>query len=151
MTRGDIMAIAITLAIAYGLKRHYSDDRVDRLDWILRPTAALVGTDFERTPGEGYLSRDRHFLIAKACAGVNFLIVAFCAPVLGFVTSVRRKWLLVVGAAAAAYVATVLVNALRIAVAMQLEPSQHQLEGVVVYAVGLCLFYAATRRVLVRA
>jgi exosortase K len=148
MTRGDLLAIVVTLAVAYAVKRHYSVDPVDRLDWILRPTAALVGSDFERVPGEGYLSRDRHFLIAKACAGVNFLVVAFCAPVLGFVTGVRRKALLVAGAAAAAYVATVLVNAVRIGIAVHLPAAAHQVEGVIVYTVGLCLFWVAARRVL---
>ena len=165
MTRRDLAAIVVTLAVAYGVKRHFSRAPVDDLDWILRPTAALVsavdGTPFVRTPGEGYVSLERHFVIAKACAGVNFLIVAFCAPVLAFVAGTRRKALLVLGSAAAAYLATLVANAMRIVIAVRLADGMadadalareraHRVEGVVIYTLALCLFFLAARRAAAR-
>jgi exosortase K len=164
VTRAAVLALVVAVAGAYGLKRHFSRARVDDLGWILAPTAALAGavadTDFVRTPGEGWVSREHHFVIAKACAGVNFLIVAFVAPVCAFAGVARRKALLVAGSAAAAYLATIVVNAARIALAVQLADGLadadaltrerlHRVEGVVVYSLALCLFFLAARRTIV--
>src|SRR5262245_57950325 len=92
-TAWDVALVALTFAAAYALKRFYSDAGADELGWILRPTAALVeaGTGARFTPeaGVGFLSREKLFIIAKACAGVNFLIVAASAAVVAFVRTRR--------------------------------------------------------------
>jgi exosortase K len=162
----DAAVVVVALAAAYGLKRHYSVATADELDWMLAPTAAMVevvvGSDFEREAGVGYLSRERYFAIAKPCAGVNFLIVAFLAPVLAFVRgrrTVAGKLALLAGAAASAYLFALGVNTLRIAIAVELHPELaalgaaarerlHRIEGVVVYLAALVLGFVAARRVL---
>ncbi len=165
-TRADVALVALALAAAYLLKRHYSQTGVDGLDWILRPTAALVelatGTVFTREAGVGYLSADRTFVIAKSCAGVNFLIVAFAASVFAFVRSRRSlggKLALVGGAALAGYLAALCANTVRIAIAVELHPELallaasareqlHRLAGTLVYTTLLLVFFVAARRAL---
>ena len=154
----------ITALIAWGLKSHYAEARADDLWWILRPTAEVVsgvtGTTFTLQPGEGYLSRERLFLIEKSCAGVNFMIAAFAMLV--FTLSPRlESWFAVVRILAASllasYAAAVLVNAVRIAIALWLaahplpvsafNPADvHRLEGILVYFGGLLLLYEVARR-----
>jgi exosortase K len=155
---------ASVLAI-WGMKRYYSDARADDLWWILGPTARLVGaitgSAFMLEPGTGYLSRERLFVIEKACAGINFMIAAF--GTLTFVLRRRvRSWLSGAGVMGisllASYSAAVLVNAARITVAMWLAAHSltvarltaahvHRLEGIVVYFGGLMLVHEVAVRV----
>jgi exosortase K len=162
----DLALLALALVAAYALKRHYSDDGVDRLGWILAPTATLVelvtGREFVPETGVGYLGRESFFVIAKPCAGVNFLIVAFVASVVAFVRgrrTVAGKLALVAGSALGAYAAALLANTVRIAIAVELHPRLadlgaaarerlHHAEGVAVYLVALLLGLAAARRLL---
>src|SRR6185503_6302582 len=131
--RGLLFAVLIAI-IVWRLKRYYADARVDDLRWILDPTtrvvAALTGARFEWEAGQGYFSRERLFVIAKVCAGINFLIAAFG----------MTAWMLarrVVSAASLAavltvslliaYSAAVVVNAARISFALWLtaHPGDH--------------------------
>ena len=154
------LAILLLVALAmWGMKRYYADASVDELQWILGPTATLVtaltGVPFEWEPGQGYLSRERLFVIAKACAGINFMIAAF-----GMVAVVRGRRVRSCRAAAGvllmcvltSYSAAVCVNAARIAVAIWLAAhpagfagmtaSQvHRVEGIACYFAGLVLLY----------
>jgi exosortase K len=86
-TLGILLLVALAM---WGMKRYYAEAPVDELQWILGPTATLVtaltSVPFEWEPGQGYLSRERFFLIAKACAGINFMIAAF-----GMVAAVRGR------------------------------------------------------------
>ena len=148
---------------AWGLKRHYADASPDDLLWILSPTTWLVGLTtgarFAFQPGEGYLSREHLFLIEKSCAGINFMIAAFGMLVWALLHRVRSA-----GTSAqifgmsllASYSAAVVVNAVRIAMAMWLaaHPSAwsafsaadvHRFEGVAVYFGGLVLLYEAVQ------
>lgn len=157
--------VVATILIAWALKRHYADARADDLQWILTPTARLAGvmtaTSFEWQDGEGYLSRERLFLIEKSCAGVNFFIAAFgmltfalCHRA-GVPSSAAR----VLGVSlVAGYAAAVMVNAVRISIGMWLAahpvaPSAfsaadvHRVEGIVVYFGGLVLLYDLARRI----
>src|SRR5688572_26493130 len=85
-----ILMVAVAALVIWRMKRSYADAAVDDLRWILNPTAklatAFTGVAFEWVPGEGYLSRERFFLIAKVSAGINFLIAAF-----GMVTWMLRR------------------------------------------------------------
>jgi len=150
--------------IAWALKRHYADARADDLWWILAPTAQLAGvitgTPFEMQPGEGYLSRERLFLIEKSCAGVNFIIAAFSMLMVARfhrVASPLSAARLLAASLVVACVVTVVVNAVRIAIAMWLAEHPvarstlsaadvHRIEGIVVYFGGLVLLYELTQR-----
>ena len=162
---GDVAVATVALGTAWALKAFYSGAGADALRWILSPTVRLVawttGVTFELEPHHGYLSRDHLFLIAPACAGVNFLIVAFVSLCLGLAPACSRageRVALVLGSAAAAYLATVLANAARIAVAIRLHeagaalgpltPSRlHCAEGVTVYFLFLLVLFSAAARV----
>ena len=161
--RGLVLA-ALAALIIWRLKRYYADARVDDLRWILAPTTrgvgALTGARFEWDAGQGYFSRERLFVIAKVCAGINFLIAAFG----------MTAWMLarrVVSAASLAavltvslliaYSAAVVVNAARISFALWLTAhpgdhawmtaaQAHRVEGIAFYFGGLLLLYAFLTR-----
>jgi exosortase K len=161
LAAGAVLAVAA--GAAYALKAFYATASAADLRFVLAPTAWLVevagGHRFDWTSG-GYLSGELRFLIAPACAGVNFLIVAFVALVLGLVRPTRPAWqnaALLVASAAAAYGTTLLANALRILVAIPLWTRQvtlaglggarlHELAGVVVFLGMLLLLHVAARR-----
>jgi exosortase K len=154
---GMFLLLACVLAVA--LKQHYSEDSSEDLTWILRPTAALVerisGIPFEEEAHMGFVNYSRRIVIAPACAGVNFFIVAFLMAMfrgLSHIQDKRLKWLWFAGALVGAYGLTVLVNAARIIVSIHvyeadihsgwLTPERlHRLEGVIIYFFFLCLFY----------
>ena len=159
-----LLAVAATLLIVWGLKRHYSDARADDLWWILTPTAHFVGVvtgaTFTFQPGEGYFARDRLFLIEKSCAGINFMIAAF--GMLTFtlfhrVSSATSGARVLAVSLMASYLVAVVVNTARIALAMWLaahpavlpafnSADVHRLEGIVVYFGSLVLLYELVRR-----
>lgn len=159
MVRIKLCALAVAALMAWGLKHHYSTASTDSLRWMLAPTAHVVGattgTTFEAVAGEGYVSRERLFVIEKSCAGVNFMIAAFAMLVFTVqhrVTSARSAAGVLVGSLAASYGAAVLVNATRIVVAMWLvahpltasgltAAEVHRLEGITVYFAGLMVLY----------
>ena len=151
--------ILFALGFAYLVKRYYSHADAESLRWILAPTAWLVGSIFGRSfsfePGYGYLSRDLHFAIVPACAGINFWVIAVGAFVSGVVPrlttlALQVRWL-VVGTFAALGV-TLLANMVRISIAvwLHLHPLNvdhaqlHRIEGSLVYLVFLFVFYAAS-------
>jgi exosortase K len=156
----------VVLAAAYMLKRHYSDASPEALLWILRPTAAVtevvLGRTFVWQSGAGYFSPDFAVVIAKSCAGVNFLIIAFVTLALGFAArfgSHRARLLWALGALAVAYAATVVANTARIALSIGCAhaaarwlgwsfQAAHRALGVAVYLVALLALVHACRRVL---
>ena len=160
------VVLAVAVLIAWGLKRHYADARADDLGWILSPTARLVGvmagTSFVPQPGEGYVSRERLFLIEKSCAGVNFMVAAFGMLMLAFVprvTSGVSAARVLGGSLLGSYAAAVVINAVRIAIAIWLATRPvalstvsaadvHRLEGIAVYFAGLVLLHEVARRLV---
>ena len=156
-----VAVIAVAVLFAWALKRHNADARVEDLWWILAPTAHLAGvvtdTAFTLQHGEGYLSRERLFLIETSCAGVNFLVAAF-----GMLTVAGLRRAVSPLAAAQllgqsllmAYAAAVATNAARISIAIAMAghtagtltaDEVHRVEGIVVYFSGLLLLYEGTR------
>ena len=118
---------------------------------------------FEAEPGVGYLRRSPAYLIAPACAGLNFTIAAFATLVLGFsmrLESGRARAAGLVAFAAIALAATPVVNALRIALDLGFRPADlpawithaqaHRLEGVVIYLGALWLLFQATELAVAR-
>jgi exosortase K len=157
-------AVLVVLVLAmFALKRHYSTAEVEDLRWILGPTSALVarasGTAFEFERGAGYLSREHFFVIEKSCAGVNFMIAALGMVGFGLsreAGSLGRDASIVARSVALGFAAAVLVNALRILVALGLSSVDpgwgwwtaariHRLEGVVVYFGGLLALHRLAR------
>lgn len=135
---------------AYGLKLWYSRASAGDLSWILAPAARAVGwlrgETLAMNPEAGWAPPDGSYVIAPACAGVNFLIVVFTVSVLGFAHRLRSParrlgwWL---GSLLGAYVLTIAVNTPRIVAAVELyrfgsiaglTPEQaHRLLGTVLY------------------
>ena len=152
--------------IAIGLKYHYSHARSGDLGWILGPTAGMVeylsGMTFEKEDGAGFVNRENRIIIAPSCAGVNFLIIAFCMAAfsgLHHLKSSGSKICWVGNSAAWAFVLTITVNALRIVASVYiykadiyyhgLTPERlHRIEGVFIYLFFLCLFYMALNKIL---
>jgi exosortase K len=161
----NVSVAAFALGLAWGLKDFYSRAGFDDLLWVLAPTAKMVewlsGTSFELEPHRAYLSRDRLYEIIPACAGVNFMIAAFCSLSCGLVHTrphLLARVQLVAASALAAYAATLLANATRIVIAVRLHetgaslgtltPSRlHAAEGVAIYFLFLCLVFALGARV----
>jgi len=158
--------IGVLVLAMWGLKRHYADAEVEDLRWILWPTGRLVavatGSPFEFEGGAGYISRRHLFSIEKPCAGVNFMIAAL--GLTGFALAresgrgVSSAWLLGQGVVLS-YAATVLVNTLRILVAIWLASADltsgwwtaariHRLEGIFVYFGGLLVLERVSRRLV---
>ncbi|MES1242265.1 MAG: exosortase K [Acidobacteriota bacterium] len=143
--------------VAYGLKRHYSRASVEDLAWILEPTARAVGWLRGETLAQGpagWMPPDGSYVIAPACAGVNFLILALTVSVLGFshrLRSPRQRlgwWL---GSLPGAWALTIAVNTARILAAVELyrlglAEQAHRFLGIVVYLGALWVLYGALDR-----
>lgn len=168
MVNVNCLFYAMALLVAFGLKSHYSRAGFEDLAWILAPTAGLTeaisGDVYEREAGCGYVNRERGIIIAPSCAGVNFLIIAFCMAVFSFVhlfrgTGSKLGWFFM--SAATAYAMTAVVNSIRISISTILLRADiysgwityervHRFEGVAVYFLFLYVFYIAIRLLLVR-
>src|SRR5215510_1909132 len=163
-TWNRIAQCVVALVCAFTLKLYYSTASADQLRWILAPTTALVellsGASFEFESHAGYISRERGFLIANSCAGVNFLITAFLMLTMRKLLGDRSKkigWGLIPTAAVIAYLATLVANTARIAIALRLRqmragigwlnPDQlHRFEGVFVYFGFLLLLFVISEK-----
>jgi exosortase K len=155
-----IMAVLIAL----GLKYHYASAGSDELIWILAPTAGLVehisGVSFEFEAQTGFVNRAHRIIIAPSCAGVNFLIIAFCMAVFCGIHLFRHakfKLLCLIISGMSAYILTLGVNTLRIILSIYMytvdiyggwiTPQRvHRLEGIVIYFFFLCLFYMIIKK-----
>jgi exosortase K len=168
MKRWQLIGLALALAVVIAGKHAYRTATADELRFLLAPTARLVslttGTHFAYEAGAGWLDRDVTFLIAPVCAGGNFALAAFLALALGGLPgiisagAVARR---LATAAAAAYAATLVVNTVRIAIAIEMHrgaidlgdvdrAEAHRIEGIIVYLGGLCALYALARSVEAR-
>jgi exosortase K len=137
---------------AYGLKLSYSRAAAEDLAWILGPTARAVGwlrgetLTFSPAGCAGWIPPDGSYVIAPACAGVNFMILVLTVSVLGFAHRLRSpgqrlSWWL--GSLSGAYILTIAVNTLRILGAVELyrvgpvtwltREQEHRLLGTVLY------------------
>ena len=161
--RWRVAAVMVALAVVVVGKEYYRTATAADLRWILAPTAQLVswvtGGDFVYEAGPGWVDRDIGFIIAPVCAGVNFALAAFLALSLGglgAMTTARRTALRLARAAVFAYGATLLVNTIRIWIAVAMHRKNlsgmdrdqlHTIEGIVVYFGGLCALYALARAI----
>lgn len=158
-TFADVALLSCVLAGAYGLKRFYSTASAEQLGWALGPTTALVerltSVHFIAERGAGFVSEGRHLVIAPACAGINFLVIAVLSLTFAFVRQFGRPmhkvWF--VGACiVASYVAMLAVNAARISLGMAFEGrvatlgashgDVHRVLGVATYLTSLWTLFA---------
>jgi exosortase K len=162
----NLLFLGLGLAAAVGLKYYYRRAGADDLLWILQPTTSLVqgitGMDFIHESDLGFVSGNRQIIIAPACAGMNFLIIAFCMAFFSFAhwfRSGKGKALWLCMSAAGAYGMTLLVNSLRITVSIYtygtgiqygwLTPERiHRIQGVIIYFSFLLFFYWLFGRLL---
>lgn len=153
----------VVLVCALALKLYYSSASANELRWILAPTTLFVellsGVSFKFESHAGYINPDRSFLIAPACAGVNFLITAFLmltARKLLRGESQDNAWRFIPAAALIAYLATLVANTVRISIALWLgrlpeviglNPYQlHRVEGIIVYFGFLLLLFVVSEK-----
>jgi exosortase K len=159
-----IAQLVVVLLGAFALKLHYSTATVNQLRWILYPTKLLVelisGQAFQFESHAGYMSGNHLFLIAASCAGVNFMITAFLMLSLMRLwnnRSQRISWTFFPKAMLVAYVVTIVANALRISLALQMQQTGlkissldgnqlHRLEGILVYFGALLLLFVISER-----
>ena len=154
----DVAFVGLAFLLALGVKAFYSHASASELAFILTPScwiaAHLGGIDLVAEDGAGYISHAHRMVVGPACAGVNFLIIAFLAVVLsrrmaGVRDGIRGLLIAIV----AAYAATILTNGLRIILAAHLfqlggagwlTPERiHRLAGVVIYCVAVVILCRA--------
>jgi exosortase K len=156
--------VVVVLLVGLGLKQYYSTASANQLRWILAPTTMLVslvsGESFQFESYAGYMTSDHTFVVAAACAGVNFLITAFLLLSLRKLwvdQSAQVSWRVIPTAAFVGYLATLIANAVRITIALQLQrtPPQiaglsrgelHRFEGIFVYFGFLLLLFLISER-----
>jgi exosortase K len=154
----QLFGLLLAVAIVVAGKQYFREASADDLRWLLAPTAkcvsVLTGTHFVREAGVGYIDRSVTFEIAPVCSGLQFMLAAILALSIGWLSGMQ-SWKgavkRVAVAVAAAYAATIVVNTLRIAIALRMHAHDlsgselHRLEGIVVYLGGLCALYALAR------
>ena len=163
--KSRLPAGAVTVLAMLVLKYHYSTATADHIDWILAPTARLVALLTSVHPvweaGVGYVDFSRGIIVAPACAGINFMIMAFGLAAFCGMHWLRRPthqavWLLI--ALGAAYGLALAVNTVRIALSMSLYQADiysgwitvervHRLTGVAIYLAVLWAYFLGLRRI----
>lgn len=149
--------------ITAGLKYFYSQAGCEALRWVLAPTArwagALSGLSFSYLPDMGYVNEAHRFLIAASCSGLQFMIITIATLIFSLAHRMKTPWQrmgLIGLSLLSAYFVTILVNGLRITLAVYLPavilqgntpggwltPDRlHTLIGIAVYFTALCLIY----------
>ena len=152
---------AIIICTAYLLKDFYSQANSEDLFWRISPSAWVVelftNLSFTPEPGYGWVDVSHNVVIAPVCAGVNFLIIAFCMSAFQILWKKHTLNKLTAGiilAGTASYVLTIIANAVRIFLTVTLfemdiysqwrTPDMvHRVAGIVVYYLLLCLYSQA--------
>jgi len=165
MIRENSSLYLLGLIIAYGLKYHYSVADAEALDWMLSPLARISGfvsgIQFDRELRAGYVNLCYGIRIAPACAGINFMIICFTTLLFPFVhrlqgLAAKLSWLC--ASIAAAYLATLLTNTLRILISIKLYGASvhgagitpemlHRLAGTIIFLIALITIYLVAEEV----
>lgn len=156
------------LVLAIWLKYHFSQAGSQDLSWILAPLAWLVelgsGLSFQAERGIGYTSSDGLIVIAPACAGINFMITALltgAGTVMAGSERIRTRIIGMAVVAVSAYILTLMVNALRIILAVELfgldiyqgpltKDRVHRILGIFLYFPSLLTYGLLLRTVLTK-
>jgi exosortase K len=156
----QVVALVVAAIVVIAGKEYYRAASAADLRWILAPTAHVVTWlgcgHFTFDASAGYVDRDLGFAIAPACAGLHFALAAFIALTIGWLPRMldaRSVAATLARALALAYLATLVINTLRIVIAIHMHRMDladreelHRLEGIVIYLGGLCALYALARR-----
>jgi exosortase K len=164
----DVFLLSVVLVSALALKRRFGTASAEELDWLLAPTTFLVelvtGQTFIHEARVGFVSNELPIIIAPACAGLNFFVIAILTLSFGFVpklASPSRTALWLALCPLLAYAATLLANTVRIASAITLydvgirvpmltAAEAHRALGVVIYLPAAWILFAAAERFLGR-
>lgn len=162
----NLAAWLLMLVAAMTVKHHFSGADPADLAWILAPTAALVegvtGLVFAPDPALGYVCPQARVIIAPACSGINFLIIAFAVTAIAGLArfrSLRAKAAWLIASAAIGYGATLAANTGRIVTAIWLNhadfysawasaDSAHRMLGILIYLPGLYLIHHLAQRLV---
>lgn len=164
--RNQLLGAMLTILVMLVLKAHYSRADVDQLVWILAPIARLTAlvtcAELTYEHGVGYVDFSQGIIIAPACAGINFMIMAFGLAVLCGLSAIRQGpalffWLAL--SLAGSYALTLVVNTLRIALSMGLYQADiysgwltperlHRLAGVALYLGALGAFFCGLQPII---
>ena len=155
MKPSQVAGLTLAAALVIFGKHAIREASAEDLGWLLAPTArcasALTGSHFVREAGVGYIDRSITFEIAPVCAGVHFMLASILVLALGWsrhMQTWRTMAQRLVGTVGVAYLATIVINTLRIVIAIGMHAHDlgggelHRLEGVLVYLGGLCALYA---------
>ena len=164
INRTAVVQFVFILAAAAALKQFYSTASANDLRWILWPTArvtqVVTGTQFTFESFAGYISDDRSFLIASACAGVNFMIASFILvsmKKLWIERNIGTRWIFFPFALAIAFLLTIIANTVRISSALWLNKERqgfagldhdqiHRIDGILIYFGFLLLLFVVCEK-----
>jgi exosortase K len=162
MTNDVIKRWGTMLLLAFAFKAAYSAATTEQLQWLLWPLVELLNAtglfDFAPVAGGEWLDAGRGLIVVKACAGGNFLLASW----LGWLWRWRtRSWgsMLALRAWVAAWLTTLLANAVRIVLIAHGQDDlarlsglsgsdSHRLIGIGVYFGALLLQFWRTGTVL---
>ena len=147
-----LVVTSIVLAAAYLLKAYYSGAASEDLIWIIGPVARFVelfsDLNFVHEPGYGWVDVEHDVVIAPACAGVNFYIIAFCMSAFQLTHRVQpltRTLTKIMSAGLLSYIIAIVANVLRILLATyfhDIDLHSSWLSSETVHRiVGTCVFY----------
>ena len=144
-----------TGVIIFFLKINISNSSVKDVYWILLPTVKIVeaytGCIFFFTPDMGFLNVSGSIVINEGCSGINYLIIVIISTIFASGLgrkSVKGQLILWPCLMMASLVFTVLVNAIRIILAVNIESVfgqnkfAHQACNIFVFCAFLILYYA---------
>lgn len=158
----------LTIGIVFILRYFSKTTDSDVINWMLAPTvrwvSILSGISFEYLPHQGYASHSYYFLVAPSCSGIRFMMIAILMLTFSSLHRFEKKrsgYLWFGFSIIFSYIATVLVNGIRIIASIYLPillkmaeltsgwltPDRlHTLIGTVVYFSSLCILYLLTTR-----
>jgi len=130
------------LSVVVQLKYHYSTAATVDLEWMFRPLSLLLewftGHEFYRDSNGEWVSEGADVRLAKACAGINFMLMSFMTYTWLFrprryletesLAWVAGQPLLLSTAFVASWATCLLANSLRIIVAMTVNSHAWELE-----------------------
>lgn len=155
-SRCSLAAGACAVILAIGVKAFYSRAAADELLWILAPSAWLArfvgGIDLAYEPGAGFISHTHRLVVGAACAGINFLVIAFLSLYFSFARNHASKARWLFRSAVLAFGAAIAANGLRIFVSAHLwsadiygdwltREEMHRLAGTAIYYGSLLALY----------
>lgn len=133
-----LISYILGLLIVISLKLYSDRAGSDELLWILRPTAwwasILSGLTFTYEQGVGYVNHSLRFIIAPACAGLHFLMIACLMLVWSFVHRIdsqkkQLQWTML--SLPASCLITIFVNGIRITLSIILPPLLQKPESII--------------------